>query len=510
MGKYSYIGLFFCFYLQGVQLFGEESPRDSEFAKAVSQVELARAEADLELAKIAASLELAKAEAQVEVAKALANLELAKAQKEVEVVKVASQLNLVRITGEVECAKALGELELAKVQADLELAKVLSQVELMNAKKDLEVAKALAELNLLKAKAEFNKVKDEIGTSEEIKEEKVEEAISLEKEADQDNSIEKETSTEERVDEDREKETDETATEKTNCEEKVEEKTDLNTYSYPFGQTFQCSIPTRSKPFITKDFFLSVSEHFGKSLWANAPYTKVGVYSASDLCQPGCGLSFQEEACFFDSDCFANSIGFSVRGVDCKKRLFGFNVFYDYLHGNCRGLHQIGFGGECRVNCFDAYLNAFFPVVRESGFADKFFYNNYVGPYWVYVTPVDFLYRGVEFAVGKRGSFCKNFCVNGFLGGYYLESPFQCRTLGFQALGEISWCSRFFAGFFLTNDCLCGRLTEGYFGVSFPFSVPGNCCKSTYCCSNGCLRDGIIPRFSTGVRGCAAYYKKNW
>lgn len=440
--------------------------KEASLELVVAELELAKAASEAEVVKAASELEIAKASAQVDLVKAAGAVELARARSDLDLVKAAEQFELVKASAEVDEAVARGKLAQARALAELELAKRRAQVELTKAALDVELARALVE-----------------GATSSPTEESPTVEVSQEKSL----------VNEEPVD--------------------VEPQVELNEDSGEFQEStdekpLQLSQTGRGV-FDIKGFFVSVSEHFGRSLWANSPYTKVGLYSIADLCSQGYGVVFQDEAMIFDTECVSNSVGVGFRKVDCQRRLFGGYVFYDFLKG-CRPLHQIGIVGEFRGRCLEAYCNVFFPVARQSGFGKSCFFDNYSGPFWVNITPVEYLFRGVEFAVGKRGCFCSNIHVDGYIGGYYLENTFGCRTLGFQALGEVCWCSRFFGGFFLAQDNFCGRRVEGYCGITIPFSFGCHCKSNEFLRSCCCLRDGIIPRFGTGVRGCAANFKKNW
>ncbi len=267
-------------------------------------------------------------------------------------------------------------------------------------------------------------------------------------------------------------------------------------------------------PFEGGNLYMQASGHFGNSIWTKASYGQVGVYFVPDLFEYSRGLVVQEEAFFLSDTQIANSIGLGIRLADWKKNVCGLNAFYDYFKGYYGSMQQLGAGLEVITPTAAFHFNGYLPfhVTGKKGKTKKF--DNFVGTYFEFVTPVQFLYQGFEFNFDKGWDlFDAYFQIGG--GVYYIDDFFDSNSFGVEAKAEVWWHSFLFMGVLFTRDDIFNGCVQGYFGVSLPFdslrtnSLP---CSSSPCdyLSGKHGKTARIPRWGLSCPGCGAYYSTSW
>lgn len=258
-----------------------------------------------------------------------------------------------------------------------------------------------------------------------------------------------------------------------------------------------------------------MSGHFGNSIWTKESYGQFGLYSVPDLNNSILGVVIQEEAFYLADHQWANSVGLGLRLADCCDHACGINAFYDYFKGHFGGFKQLGAGLEVITSTASFHFNGYLPfhVTGKCGKTKKF--DNFVGPYFEFITPIQFLYQGFEF-IADRGTYVFDLYFQGSLGVYYIDDFFKSHSFGLETRGEIWWHSLLFGGVFFTYDDIFKGRVQGYIGLSLPFSSintntlpPAGMCPRDFL-SGRAGKTARIPRWGLGCPGCGNCYKTSW
>lgn len=120
----------------------------------------------------------------------------------------------------------------------------------------------------------------------------------------------------------------------------------------------------------------------------------------------------------------AASAGGGVRMLDRStgsSRIWGANIYYDYMEGKHKGFNQIGVGLESLGACLDFRVNAYFPIESQAKSSSSH-KHIYPGNFFWESREKEFSYKGVDGEVGYRfWQYC-DFTLYGAAGPYYYHS----------------------------------------------------------------------------------------
>lgn len=201
-------------------------------------------------------------------------------------------------------------------------------------------------------------------------------------------------------------------------------------------------------------------------------YPKNNVYPFFDLRMSG-----------FDDGEFAANLGLGFRYYSpCKKRMLGFNAFYDYRETTCHSrLTQAGIGFEILGECWDLRVNGYIPI-RDKKLICKCFWT-FPGDFWMEKKKFEEAMKGADFELGAplgcidtSGLYgCTKGCIEiyGAAGAYYFEG--NClKIVGGKARLKVEY-NRFlsFEGIII-RDCKFKTRVQLQISLRFPL---GGCCE---------------------------------
>lgn len=174
--------------------------------------------------------------------------------------------------------------------------------------------------------------------------------------------------------------------------------------------------------------------------------------------------------------------GAGYRGRLADSFLFGVNAYYDYRRGDCKNsFHQIGFGLECLHECFDARINGYFPIGKDSQPCCKKGREGKDSPP-CFKKCREFAYTGFDASVGATLlSYC-GFNLYASAGTYHFSERVIHFWGGFGTI-ELDWKTMVSVQARISNDHIYGKNVQGIVQLSFPlelFYVIN--CHECYCC----------------------------
>lgn len=170
--------------------------------------------------------------------------------------------------------------------------------------------------------------------------------------------------------------------------------------------------------------YFTVRHTFGEGLGYDRGYTTIEAMFYPGWCCSNNFVFFDIRAHQFTNCDWAANAGVGIRCPStCENRIYGVNVYYDYLrdHKQRFNFHQIGAGFEALGECFDLRINAYFPLTNKRLVKDCFF-DDYEGDFFIgqkeYREPL----TGVDLEVGAHLIDICSVNFYGAVGPYYYNA----------------------------------------------------------------------------------------
>lgn len=301
--------------------------------------------------------------------------------------------------------------------------------------------------------------------------------------------------------------------------------------------TKQFSAPSKKVPKVDSASFLAMLSSyltygrleagyaFGKYIGIRHDYAEIGLFlpvTFSDQWVPFVDVRGYR----FNNAKWAASSGIGVRAWGYDDRIWGANLYYDYLEGQFQQrFHRLSLGVEWLGSCWDLRINGYFPLGNRFHHSKPVIFNyvaNYIGTCRHTESAIS---QGFDAEIGMPlGCWC-DISVYGGIGPYYYRTPhekhswvgavgpFYYETLaesywGGQARLEINWKSYVCLQVRTSYDRTNRWQAQGRILLSLPFDIFCGCSSFTDCCdrliTQPVQRNGIIF-----TDHCCSY-TKNW
>lgn len=177
----------------------------------------------------------------------------------------------------------------------------------------------------------------------------------------------------------------------------------------------------------------------------------------------------------------AASAGVGVRWLDSNsQRIWGGNVYYDYMEAKHGGFNQIGIGLESLGTCLDFRINGYLPLdhSKRSSFTNTF----YPGGFVYRSQENEFSYKGIDAEVGYHIWENCNFGVYGAVGPYYYHDKGLPNIYGGQLRLEFSFLDYIRLEGRFSDDNHYHAQVQGKLVVSIPLDELLSCfCEKDRC-----------------------------
>lgn len=203
----------------------------------------------------------------------------------------------------------------------------------------------------------------------------------------------------------------------------------------------------------------------------------------------------------------AASAGLGARMLDRNsQRIWGANVYYDYMEARYGGFNQIGIGLESLGTSFDFRINGYLPLkTSQKSSLDKTFYP---GGFGYLAQEKEFSYKGIDAEVGYHIWENCNFGIYGAIGPYYYHNSGLPKVYGGQFRLELSFLDYLTLEGAFSDDNHYHAQIQGKLTVSIPLDELLSC----FCGKDRCRAFFTQPVKRNGLaffkRCCNA--KWNW
>lgn len=225
-----------------------------------------------------------------------------------------------------------------------------------------------------------------------------------------------------------------------------------------------------------------VSQHFGRTVGVDKPYTSAGVLLGPIFTPQTGGLALDMRIHRFNNthrDSWAGNVGLIYRSqLECLGGIWGANFYYDARNRRWHDFNQVGAGLEYLSCLFDVRVNGYLPVGKKFGiYEDETF--TYPGGYILQGQRRYAALPGVDWEIGKAFYSDCNFNIYGAVGGYYYQNNDICRDdfCGCRLRAALDW-GRYLS--FAGEATFDKRFHSRYAGIitlNIPLSIFSGCCE---------------------------------
>lgn len=217
---------------------------------------------------------------------------------------------------------------------------------------------------------------------------------------------------------------------------------------------------------------------FGEFIGVDRSYQEMGFFAAPYHTENAAWF-VDGRAYFFDDYRWGASAGTGYRKAFSHNRVFGANIYYDYLEGFIKTFHEIGLGLEWLSPCWDFRINGYHHIDpnRKGAGRNNF---NYGDGYEASCDQVEYSFDRIDMEVGRRFCYCP--CGTWLYvgaGPYYLYSRLD-EVFGGFFRATVSWRDIVSLEGRVSYDDMYKTRVQGRVLISIPLAKLcewGSCCR---------------------------------
>ncbi|NGX45428.1 MAG: hypothetical protein K940chlam2_00582 [Chlamydiae bacterium] len=218
--------------------------------------------------------------------------------------------------------------------------------------------------------------------------------------------------------------------------------------------------------------YLTARHTFGEGLGYDHGYTTLEAMFYPSWCCNTNWVFFDFRIHRFTNCDWAANGGIGIRcPAICEDRIYGLNLYYDYLRNDCHSLnfHQIGIGFEALGECYDLRVNAYFPL-QDKQRVKSCFFDDYEGGFFISQKEYRESLTGVDLEVGAHITDICGLNFYGAIGPYYYNADcFDFVGGRARLMACIDTCIGMITGQgLITYDCHFSTRWQAEVGISFP------------------------------------------